>query len=782
MSEMYSSASGSYQNYLSQRSTDQITKTIKEENFKQNMMNFVYAGAITQSVSEVGNKIDRVNANIQRMSTGIQTSINQNTFAVVASSAFLANTFNEGFNKLNNTLDLGFAGVQSSIGAMSAAMSAGFDRFQQSIDKWGTKICEKLDAIHDIVNNPLLTASRELSRRAQTNAQKQFYEEALEDIKGAVEKNKTDYISWGLMGKIYLFGMSEFSNVVDVPKALEAFTNACKYITPDIDESDEAKNMAAEFYFYKAFAEYVLFNESKIAGNADTALLESSIRDNTKSFTLSDKMYESVYNKAKALALLGKNEEAFEEIKKAIKIDGLYSIKILNDPDLQSLTSQIESFLNEEKLTILNEIKEILPFFDNYVFCEDSEFAQASQQELNRIKEITQDIPYLDIRYGFEFLSNLKVLIEKNSHLLIDREVSTVDLRKEFPGSGYKLIRYALNGEIGICELFLGHLSLRYGLKYSYDTLFSGQMVKRKGEIGGPLYCLLAPYGVCFEDLQMENYSKGHFQDIDKKIWETMRNDFNTYCISKGVACDQKNFDNWFIIDINTELNEKINIDLDEKTILKVDKKLKGTICQPGIVSKKDFEVGQQEKQREKEKHIEKLRLYHEQQKKRQEAEESDTVDLVIKNGHFWANINTNLIGLNAYIKNDISCKEVDIECIAKTKYQHKAVEHFANQPPIIKANIGASITLKKNQFFWKEGEVCAYGKRHNITNKEEFFTLLNEHKLYAELSVSDGLSLGILIEDKELKQKRKAEKTKKHIIITSVIVAIIAVIGIIVF
>ncbi|MBP5451107.1 MAG: hypothetical protein J6Y16_02600 [Treponema sp.] len=70
--------------------------------------------------------------------------------------------------------------------------------------------------------------------------------------------------------------------------------------------------MAAEFYFYKAFAEYVLFNESKIAGNADTTLLESSIRDNTKSFALSDKMYESVYNKAKALALLGKNEEAFE--------------------------------------------------------------------------------------------------------------------------------------------------------------------------------------------------------------------------------------------------------------------------------------------------------------------------------------------------------------------------------------------------------------------------------------------------------------------------------------
>ena len=53
---------------------------------------------------------------------------------------------------------------------------------------------------------------------------KKFYEEALEDIKSAIEKNQTDYISWGLMGKLYLFGISEFSNVVDV--------SAFRYVLP----------------------------------------------------------------------------------------------------------------------------------------------------------------------------------------------------------------------------------------------------------------------------------------------------------------------------------------------------------------------------------------------------------------------------------------------------------------------------------------------------------------------------------------------------------------------
>ncbi len=767
MSEMYSSASGSYQSYLSQRSADQITKTIKEENFKQNMMNFMYTGVLTRTTAEVGNKVDRMNANIQRMSTGIQTSINQNTYAVAASSILLANTFNEGFNKLNNTLDLGFAGVQSSIGAMSAAMSAGFDRFQQSIDKWGTKICEKLDAIHDIVNNPLLTASRELSRRAQTNAQKQFYEEALEDIKGAVEKNKTDYISWGLMGKIYLFGMSEFSNVVDVPKALEAFTNACKYITPDIDESDEAKNMAAEFYFYKAFAEYVLFNESKIAGNADTALLESSIRDNTKSFTLSDKMYESVYNKAKALALLGKNEEAFEEIKKAIKIDGLYSIKILNDPDLQSLTSQIESFLNEEKQQYLNKIQETLPIFDNYVFCKDSEFAQSTKTELDKIKELTEDIPYLDMRYGFEFLNNLKFMIENNDLLLIDRKVTDVNLKRE--SGHHKMIRYALDGEIG----FLDTWYLNRVLKYTYNNLFTGQITKRDGDVSDSLSTLYTPSRSeeLFEIFKSEDYKHGALKEIDQNIWRNIRNNFETYCNSNGLEFNYVNFRNWIFIDLNSNDYEEISIILDKNTILKLQSQGQANIYQTGIVQKKDFEVGQQEKQRETEKHIEELRLYREQQKKIQEELNSDTYSLVISgiNGKGITDLY-----LGAYKQSDNNKKDLFVIPITVDKnYTIEDIECWINHESVISAVPGKVIQLRKDEF-----------DRQTVTSHEGH----GVEKTYVRqcyrknIPITEALSLGICKENVELRKQRKAAKTRKRVIIAAVIIAIIAVIGIIVF
>ena len=179
MSELYSSASGSYETYLSERQVDQITTTIKQSTDIQMM-------GMAATTSVLGSKLDSMNAKLKVIGTGLYTAVSKNTLQIAASTEMLKKTFNEGFDAVNNRLDLGFAGISSEIGAMTAAMTAGFDQMKVTLDYWGNEICDKLDAIHDIVNNPLLTASRELYRRAVSNAKKQFFEEALEDIKGAV--------------------------------------------------------------------------------------------------------------------------------------------------------------------------------------------------------------------------------------------------------------------------------------------------------------------------------------------------------------------------------------------------------------------------------------------------------------------------------------------------------------------------------------------------------------------------------------------------------------------
>ena len=114
---------------------------------------------------------------IQEMAIGLRSDIRESTYAVVASQEMLANTFKQGFNDVKNVLDLGLSLLGNKIDVLSEEVSS------------------KLDQIQDILNNPRLTESRELYRQALISYRKGFYEEALEDCIGAVEKNKTDFIS-----------------------------------------------------------------------------------------------------------------------------------------------------------------------------------------------------------------------------------------------------------------------------------------------------------------------------------------------------------------------------------------------------------------------------------------------------------------------------------------------------------------------------------------------------------------------------------------------------------
>lgn len=538
MSEMYSSQSGSYGNYLSQRQTDEIKKSIKSASIQQSVTTALSTGYL-------GSKIDSVNNSIERMSTGIQTSINQNTLTVAASSIMLNNTFHEGFDSINNTLDLGFAGVQHSLGCMSASMSAGFSGMSDTIERWGSEICDKLDAIHDIVNNPLLTVSRELYRRAASNASKQFFEEALEDIKGAVEKNKTDYISWGLMGKIYLFGMSEFSNVVDVPKALEAFKTACKYISPDIDESYEAKKMASEYYFYLAYAYYILSNESRIANKQDevTKYLEESVRANAKSYELSDTMLESIYNQARDYVLLGQKENALKKLEESIRKDGFYSIKALGDADFSGVTDDIVALIKRLRDELYSKFQKIFSdvknIAENYEFVGGS-YCDSVREPFFNALNIKADTEYLDIRISNDVCIDVIDKI-KNNTLPLDMEV--FNSTKQSDNGKLKIAAFTFKKTTNIKEIsdilekpvisesdkyesdLFGGFSRGYPFAYCYSNAYKNCITNRYYNFDSDKY-----YGCCVTFLSNKYGKIGKvielegIENIDKKFWK----DFDT--------------------------------------------------------------------------------------------------------------------------------------------------------------------------------------------------------------------------------------------------------------
>lgn len=578
MSEIYSSTSGSYSSYLSQRQTDEIKQQIQKSANQQ-----TFATAMTGYY--LGTKIDSVNQNIVRMSTGIQNSINQNTYTIAASAEMLRETFDAGFDAINNKLDMGFAGVTEAIGTMSASMTAGFNSVVAAIDFWGEKICEKLDAIHDIVNNPLLTASRELYRRATKNSEKKFYEEALEDIKGAIEKNKTDYISWGLMGKLYLFGMSEFSNVVDVSKALEAFANACKYISPDIDESEEARKMAAEFYFYLGYANYILSNESRLENKTDDVVkyLQESVKANERSFKLSDTMLEAAYNLVRSLTLLDQREKALSILETVIRTDGLYSIRALGDEDLKRIDGDIQLLIKRLRDEYKAQLKNILSEFSVSYEYIGGKYCDYIKQLVNKGNALTSsDCQYLDIRSVFERFDYEYSKIKKSQHpmdIVVYENKYNSEEKFSKPleeDSSFK--------EYSWMEELVESFSVWEPLK----ELYKGQVIVHEIHSGTymGLKVLQQSYGTKGRLIVTAFESK---DDLSKKTRFINKNDFPKYEYFGGIEtlglffCTYKdnNFDWWF----------------DENTVLRIKKDCL-MVLQRGIVVKDFIKKAEQEKQR----------------------------------------------------------------------------------------------------------------------------------------------------------------------------------------
>lgn len=300
---------------------------------------------------------------IQEMAIGIRSDIRESTYAVVASQEMLANTFKQGFNDVKNVLDLGLSLLGNKIDVLSEEVSS------------------KLDQIQDILNNPRLTESRELYRQALISYRKGFYEEALEDCIGAVEKNKTDFISWYLLGLIYLYGAGENGNVIDINKAEASFFNAAKYIKPDIPKSEEAKLLASEIYYNLGLSRLIKSNDYLIENKIDDSnakLLEAE-KASSISYQLSKENLLAAYEQAKELYFLGKSEDSLKILEELIQIEKNFAIKAINDKNFESMWDKIENLV--EKLrkricqTITEKIESTIIFYEKKIK-DDEEMAK----------------------------------------------------------------------------------------------------------------------------------------------------------------------------------------------------------------------------------------------------------------------------------------------------------------------------------------------------------------------------------------------------------------------
>jgi len=241
--------------------------------------------------------------------------------------------------QLDSTLTVGFSGVSRQLGAMNSAMNMGFAFLNSAVQESSKAICAKLDDINETLKSPLLVESRELYNRALKNYNKGLYEEALEDLLEAVKKNKTEPLSYFLMGQTYLRGINEFGNVIDLNASIEALKNAAKYIMSDAKTYPEVQPMAAEIYFYLGLAHYVKANDALHNSNEPDYKnhIEEAKAAYKKSWDYSQNMLESLYNLARCKVLSGEADNAEQDLITVMKKDPGYCVKAGTESDFDKV-------------------------------------------------------------------------------------------------------------------------------------------------------------------------------------------------------------------------------------------------------------------------------------------------------------------------------------------------------------------------------------------------------------------------------------------------------------
>lgn len=392
-----------------------------------------YRGSSSYEVA-VKNKLDTLErsgvrnatailSGLQNVEYGIKNEIRESTYQILASQEYLAETYQKGFSSVNNTLQVGFD-----------KMFQGMSDINDSINAMSEAICDRLDAIHDIVNNPRLTAARELFRSASKNFEKGYFEEALSDCKQAVEKEKTDYLSWYLLGQIYLFGAGKFSNVINLKEAETAFENAAKYIDSDLNSSDDAKELGSQIYYHLGYTRWLLSNDLLIEEKIDESntKLGEAQKNSAEASRLSKKNLKARYDNAKQLHFLGKDSEALAVLKDLIRDEKNYALLSCNDKNFESIWSDIEKAILELRDEIipkcyskLKEIKnsyegikdvsmyeKVIDSLKNKDFCTVSTFFK---EGLDSIK--IELINSADALYFVEFISEIFSAVSKVKNL-----------------------------------------------------------------------------------------------------------------------------------------------------------------------------------------------------------------------------------------------------------------------------------------------------------------------------------------------------------------------------
>lgn len=317
-----------------------------------------------------------ITGQIKLNSKALEVRVSDQTKALVASNQQLTREFGNGFDSINSTLEWGINRLEYVLHDVNASIDSLHADFNYSMgllleevhihNKLLTDLLGKLDAIHKTIKSPLLTQAREFYNIGCERLSKGLLDKALEAFIQAENKNDTDFFTQFHIGKLYLYGIDDDNNILDLEKAKEHLLFASRFAKAEITVDPTFARFAAEALLHASIAIYAQLGDKVLVSNAGKTkqLLEDAKCLIFEAVKLHPQLSESYYHAAKYSALLNEPQIAIPNLENAVTADRNYAVKVDIDHAFDPIRPHVLTLLSKlkdaKKLESENKLKQVV--------------------------------------------------------------------------------------------------------------------------------------------------------------------------------------------------------------------------------------------------------------------------------------------------------------------------------------------------------------------------------------------------------------------------------------
>jgi len=351
------------------------------------------------SLRETWNQyLDEVVKQMKEDGMVIRHAIPDDVYQIVASNEALKNEFGEEFDELNGTLNWNLCRFKDAIadaGISIEDLRANFnygivlavERLQMQ-NRALDNILDQLDAIHGTFKNPTLAKAREFYRIGCKRLANGLLDRALESFHRSEEICKDDFFTQFQLGKLYLYGKDENTDIVDLMEAEKHFQLAIRCGKAEIGQLSWMDRWTGEALLHASIACYAQAGDHQVKGRVQEARkkMEEAAQLAQEATAIYPQLSEGYYHHAKFSALLGNIAQAIPSLKQAILADRNYCIKVQMDRDFDGMRTQVhnlfETLRKKAGQDAMDELQKVKKFLSDWVYL--SEGAKEIQEKIEQ--------------------------------------------------------------------------------------------------------------------------------------------------------------------------------------------------------------------------------------------------------------------------------------------------------------------------------------------------------------------------------------------------------------